>query len=180
MRRALVCLAVSCAAVLGLSAPAYAATPCDTAVAATATAQANFNNALAVAIARAQQIGFTAAQITTAQNMLSAGAPLSDAQKAQLMGFYAQHFASVNVATDLPKVTAVINTKLALAAAIAAQNIACPAPAPAAAVPAPATVAPAPVVAAPAPVVVPAPLGTMLMPVGAPATGDGSMSAFVR
>jgi hypothetical protein len=185
MKRTIAALAVVVAAAgasLGLSGTAFAATAvdCTNAVALSATAQTNYTNALNVAIARAKELGFTADQISLAQSILVQG-NITDAQKAQLMMIYSEHISMLSVTTDLAKVKAVLDTRLTLNAAIAAQGIACagmtvPAPA---VTPAPiATPAmPAPVYTVPAAPVAPACPTTMTVPMVpclAPATGDGS------
>lgn len=170
MRRLLVAVAVCAASVVGLTGSAYAdtMTPCDVAKAQTAQAQVNYTAALNVLIARAKELGFSAENISAAETILNqSGGHLTAADEKQLMAMYQQHSQGVNLLTDLPKVKAVLDTRLALDAAIAAQNIEC---------------APAPV-ASTAPQVTPAPATPTLpprtvtvMPKGAPATGDGSLA----
>lgn len=137
--------------------PAASQMDCDNAAVATATAQVNFNNALNVAIARAKELGFTADQVKTFQSILNQGS-ITDAQKSQLMMIYSEHANMLSLTADLAKVKAVIDTRFALSAAQAAQNIACgngmfkPTAAPAAVAP-----------------------GAIVLPQAAPNMGDGSV-----
>lgn len=140
------------------SAPAATQMDCDNAKAATATAQMTYNSALAVVVARAKELGFTADQIAKAEMLLQQG-PLTDQVKAQLQMLYSEHnVTGVNVVTDLPKLSALLNAKLALDAAVAAQNIACAG------------------MAAPAPTATPAMPAPMIMPRGGAATGDSGLA----
>uniref|UniRef100_UPI003F499B6C hypothetical protein n=1 Tax=Pseudonocardia sp. CA-138482 TaxID=3240023 RepID=UPI003F499B6C len=170
---ALGAVAVAGGVAFGLAPAAYAATPqdCANAQASTMTAQANYGNAIAVAVARAKVLGFTPDQISQAQNLLAQG--LTDNTKNQLMMLYSEHANMLDLANDLPKIKAVVDTRLALDAAQAAQNNACfgmnPLPAPATTTPAPAATP-----AMPAPALTPAMPAPMVMPKGAPSTGDGS------
>jgi len=177
MKRILAALAVVVAAAgvtLGLSGTALASTPadCTNSIALTATAQVSYTNALNVAVARAKELGFTSAQISLAQSILVQG-NITDAQKAQLMMIYSEHISMLSVTSDLAKVKAVLDTRLALNAAIAARNIAC------AGMTAPVvTPAPAATPAMPVPVEVCVPQMTVpAVPCGAPPTGDGSSLA---
>jgi hypothetical protein len=164
------------AASLGLSGTAFAATAadCTNAMALSATAQVNYTNALNVVVARAKELGFTAANISTAEGILAQG-NITAAQQASLMQLYSEHASMLSLVSDLPKIKAVLDTRLALNAAIAAQGIACAGMT----VPAPAVVtpAPAPLVLTPAMPVVPACPNAMtvpMVPCGAVSTGDGS------
>jgi hypothetical protein len=141
----------------------------------TATAQVNYNNSLNVVVARAKELGFTADNIAQAEAILNQG-KITAAQQASLMMLYSEHASMFSLALDLPKIKAVLDTRLTLNAAIAAQGIACAGMT----VPAPAVVtpAPAPLVLTPAMPVTPAcPTASMTVPAIpclAPATGDGS------
>lgn len=185
MKRSIAALAVvvaAGAASLGLIGTASASTPadCTNAIALAATAQVNYTNALNVVVARAKELGFTAANIATAEGILDQG-KVTAANQATLMQIYSEHASMLSLVTDLPKIKAVLDTRLTLNAAIAAQGIAC------AGMPAATTVAPAPVVVTPAPAAtpaMPAPVYAVpacaytvvvpMVPCGAPRTGDGS------
>lgn len=183
MKRSIVALALVVAAAgttLGLSGTAFAATAadCTNAMALSATAQVNYTNALNVVVARAKELGFTAANIAQAEAILDQG-KVTAAQQASLMQLYSEHASMFSLVSDLPKIKAVLDTRLTLNAAIAAQGIACAGmPAATVAPVAPLTLTPA----MPAPVyttpVVPAcPTASMTVPAVpclAPATGDGS------
>ncbi|HEY2088707.1 MAG TPA: hypothetical protein VGH54_22130 [Mycobacterium sp.] len=179
MKRTIAALALvvaASAASLGLSGTAFAATAadCTNAMALSATAQVNYTNALNVVVARAKELGFTAANISTAEGILAQG-NITAAQQASLMQLYSEHASMLSLVSDLPKIKAVLDTRLTLNAAIAAQGIACAGMT----VPAPAVVtpAPAPLVLTPAMPVTPAcPTASMTVPAVpclAPATGNG-------
>lgn len=155
---------------VGTSGVAFAATPqdCQNAVNATAAANVTFTNDLSVVVARAKELGFTADQIQQAQTLLTQGA-LTDQVKSQLMMLYGEHFSLKVTQDDLNKVGALLNAKLALDAAQAAQNISCAGMV----VPAPTNMAAMPSTTAPAPAATPA-MPTPVIPQGAAGTGDGS------
>lgn len=141
--------------------PSASQMDCDSAAAASATAKINFTSSLNVAIARAKELGFTADQINTFHTILNQGS-ITDAQKSQLMMIYSEHANVVSLTTDLAKIKAVLDTRFALSAAQAAQNISCTGFTPT-------VVAPA---VTPAPVLTP---GAITLPQGAPQMGDGSV-----
>jgi len=90
----------------------------------TATAQVSYTNALNVVVARAKELGFTPANISQAETLLAQG-KITAAQQAQLMQIYSEHASMFTLVGDLPKIKAVLDTRLTLNAAIAAQGIAC-------------------------------------------------------
>lgn len=175
MKRSIVALALvvaSAGATLGLSGTALAATPadCTNAMALTATAQVNYNNSLNVVVARAKELGFTADNIAQAEAILNQG-KITAAQQASLMMLYSEHASMFSLALDLPKIKAVLDTRLTLNAAIAAQGIAC------AGLPAVTVVPAPPLVLTPAMPVIPAcpnAVTVPMVPCGAAVTGDGS------
>jgi hypothetical protein len=181
MKRSIAALALVVAAAgatLGLSGTAFAATAadCTNAMALSATAQTNYTNALNVVVARAKELGFTAADLSLAENILAQG-NVTAAQQAQLMQVYSEHASMLSLVGDLPKIKAVLDTRLTLNAAIAAQGIACAGMPAATVAPVPTTTPAAPLVLTPAMPVTPACPNALTVPMiacGAPATGDGS------
>lgn len=172
-------VAVAGGLALGLSGTAIAATPadCTNAMALSATAQVNYTNALNVVVARAKELGFTAANIAQAEAILNQG-KVTAAQQASLMQLYSEHASMFSLVSDLPKIKAVLDTRLTLNAAIAAQGIACAGmPAATVAPVAPLTLTPAmpaPVYAVPVVPACPNAMTVPMVPCGAAITGDGS------
>lgn len=181
MKRSIAALAVvvaAGAASLGLIGTASASTPadCTNAIALTATAQVSYTNVLNVVVARAKELGFTAANIATAEGILGQG-KVTAANQATLMQIYSEHASMLSLVTDLPKIKAVLDTRLTLNAAIAAQGIACAGMPAAVVTPAPAATPamPAPVYTYTTPVAPACPTASMTVPAVpclAPATGN--------
>lgn len=129
MHRTALTVTVLAALTLGGGGVAHAAadsTTCTTAKEASAEALVAYNGALNKATLRAKALGFTAEEIDTAKGTLADG-KVSAAEQAKLLALYAarDEGAKVDVATDLPLLKAVLDTRLAWNAAVAAQNIAC-------------------------------------------------------
>jgi hypothetical protein len=131
VKRSIAAVAVLMTAGLSLTAPAFASTStntsrCETATAEVTKAQGAYNSALSVASARAKALGFTQADIDQAKGYLADG-KIDKVEQGKLLGLYTARDASkkIDVATDTPKLKAVLDTRLALNAAIAAKNIEC-------------------------------------------------------
>ncbi len=126
-----------------------ATTQCGTATDAASSAQTAYDTALSNAEVRARALGFTDAAIADAKAALADGV-ISDSEKAKLLTDYATRGsgATVNLSTDVPMLKAVLDTRLALNAAIAERNVQCN--------------------------TTPASATTSVAPSSAPAAGDGS------
>jgi hypothetical protein len=131
VKRNIAAVAVLMTAGLSLTAPAFASTSttnsrCEAAKTEVTKAQAAYDTALSVASARAKAVGFTQTDIEQAKGYLADG-KIDAVEQGKLLGLYAARDASkkINVATDVPKLKAVLDTRLALNAAIAAKNIEC-------------------------------------------------------
>lgn len=141
---------------------------CDTATALTVKAKATMTTAWDAVVARGKELGATDADITKAQSILESDADDAVRQQ-QLVDLYNSSGIADGKATvaDLALVYKVVDTRLALEAAIAAQNVECASSA--------ATTTPAPdVTEDDDPQAGTGDTVDIVVPDTAPATGDGS------
>lgn len=132
MKRILATTAVVAAAVLATAGVANASPvksasqmDCNNAAGLTATAQTNATNTLNVLVARAKELGFTAQQISDAQKVIADSKTVADAQSGLMMVYSEHPVTGFDPTADLKLVGNAVTARLNLAAAQAAQNIAC-------------------------------------------------------